>query len=182
MQASHAHHHASGKDPEMRTGHGAHRGGHHSYARFGVMLLLSFIAMYGLMYAMVDRWANVHHSLNQAYMAGLMTAPMGLIELALMARMYPDRRRNVAFAAGCVLLGLACWFGIRQQWGIGDRQFLRSMIPHHAGALLMCGEARLHDPDIRVLCRGIIASQQREIDFMTTRLDRDDLPAPPQDR
>lgn len=178
MHAGHAQRHAEDGDPGTHTRHGAHRGNHHPYLRFAVMLLLSFIAMYALMYAMVDRWANVHHSLNQAYMAGLMTAPMGLIELALMARMYEDRRRNFAFAAGCVLLGLACWFGIRQQWGIGDRQFLRSMIPHHAGALLMCEQARLRDPELQALCDGIRTSQQREIDFMARQLDRDDLPAP----
>ena len=29
------------------------------------------------------------------------------------------------------------WILIRQQAAITDRQFLRSMIPHHAGAILM---------------------------------------------
>lgn len=40
------------------------------------------------------------------------------------------------------------------------------MIPHHAGAILMCGEASLSDPRIQQLCRGIIQSQQSEIDQM----------------
>jgi hypothetical protein len=39
---------------------------------------LSFISMYVLMYAMVDRFANVYPNFNQFYMAGLMTAPMVL--------------------------------------------------------------------------------------------------------
>ncbi len=30
---------------------------------------------------------------------------------------------------------------IERQAGIGDRQFLRAMIPHHAAALLMCEKA-----------------------------------------
>ncbi len=59
------------------------------YVRLGAMLVLSFLAMYALMYAMVDRWQNVHNNLNQAWMAGLMVAPMLVIELALMWRMYP---------------------------------------------------------------------------------------------
>ena len=49
---------------------------------------------------------------------------------------------------------------------MGDRQFLRSMIPHHSGAVLMCREASIDDPKIRQLCEGIIASQTSEIDQM----------------
>jgi hypothetical protein len=48
------------------------------------MAALSFIAMDILMYAMVDRPANVFPNLNQAYMADLMTAPMVIIELLVM--------------------------------------------------------------------------------------------------
>ena len=48
------------------------------------MAALSFVAMYVLMYAMVDRVANVHPNLNQLYMAALMTAPMIVLELVLM--------------------------------------------------------------------------------------------------
>lgn len=46
------------------------------------MTLLSFAAMYVLMYAMVDRFGNVFNNVNQVYMAGLMAAAMVLIELA----------------------------------------------------------------------------------------------------
>jgi len=56
------------------------------------MALLSFLAMYGLMYAMVDSAANVYPNLNQLYMAGLMTVPMVLLELALMGSMYDTRK------------------------------------------------------------------------------------------
>ena len=38
-----------------------------------------FAAMYALMYAMVDRFANVYASFNRVYIAGLMAAPMALI-------------------------------------------------------------------------------------------------------
>ena len=40
-----------------------------------MMTVLSFIAMYALMYAMVDSFESVYANLNQVYMAGLMTAP-----------------------------------------------------------------------------------------------------------
>ena len=42
------------------------------YLRLLTMSVLSFISMYVLMYAMVDRFGNVYPNLNQFYMAGLM--------------------------------------------------------------------------------------------------------------
>ena len=140
------------------------------YRSLLLMAVLSFAAMYVLMYAMVDRLANVHANLNQAYMAALMAAPMVLVELALMRAMYRDRRANAILAAvsGVVLAG--AFLLIRTQAGIGDREFLRSMIPHHGGAILMCEQASLEDPEIRELCERIRAGQQAEIDWMKAKL------------
>jgi uncharacterized protein (DUF305 family) len=61
---------------------------------------------------------------------------------------------------------------IRQQAAIGDIQFLKSMIPHHAGAILMCNEASIGDSQIEELCKGIVAGQQLEIDLMKAVLDK----------
>ena len=149
-------------------GIGSHAKGH--YGRLLAMVGLSFIAMYVLMYAMVDAFSNVFNSINQAYMAGLMAAPMLLVELALMSGMYPDKAKNMALAAIAVVVMLGCWFGIRQQAAVSDQQFLRSMIPHHAGALLMCRQNRLKDPDLQQLCKEIIRSQKSEIDLMKSKL------------
>lgn len=134
------------------------------------MTVLSYVAMYVLMYAMVDTPGNVFNNINQVYMAALMASPMLLIELVLMRAMYPNRRLNVVLATGAVIVMLVCWFGIRQQAGVSDRQFVRSMIPHHAGALLMCRQNRLTDPELQQLCRDIIASQEREIGLMKSKL------------
>lgn len=140
------------------------------YGRLMAMIALSFVAMYILMYAMVNRFDNVFNSINQAYMAGLMAAPMLLIELALMRRMYPNRRLNLLFGASAVVVMVLCWVGIRQQAGVSDQQFLRSMIPHHAGAVLMCTRNQLEDPDLQNLCREIVTSQQSEIERMKAKL------------
>jgi uncharacterized protein (DUF305 family) len=59
---------------------------------------------------------------------------------------------------------------IRWQTGVGDRQFLRSMIPHHAGAILMCEQAPIQHPEVKKLCGDIIKGQQAEIDQMKARL------------
>ena len=140
------------------------------YRRLAAMMVLSFLAMYALMYAMVDQFANVYGSINQFYMAGLMAAPMLIIELLLMAKMYPDRRLNLIFGIGAVVFMLLCWLGIRGQWGVGDRQFMRSMIPHHAGAILMCEKTHVSDERLQKLCADIVASQRAEIAQMKTML------------
>lgn len=150
--------------------HSMHDGGH--YGRLLAMMILSFLGMYALMYAMVDRWANVYGNVNQFYMAGLMAAPMLVIELLLMAKMYPNRRWNLMLGAGALVFMAACWFGIREQAAVTDRQFIRSMIPHHAGAILMCEQNRLQDPALRRLCDDIVQSQRAEIAQMKVLLEK----------
>lgn len=136
------------------------------YVRLGIMALLSFAAMYFLMFAMVDRLDNVIMNYNQVYMAALMAAPMVLIELLVMTSMYRSGYRNVVIGLVAGAVGILSFVMIRVQTGIQDRQFARSMIPHHASAILMCNEARLADTVLRELCfgrNGIVASQEREI-------------------
>ncbi|GGL44552.1 DUF305 domain-containing protein [Caulobacter rhizosphaerae] len=157
----------------MEKGHSQEhhaQGRHRPYLRLAVMTILSFVVMYGLMYAMVDKASSIRPNLNQAYMAGLMTAPMVVLELLLMSMMYPKTRLNHALIGAGLVLGLVCFVAIRQQWLIGDREFLRSMIPHHSGAILMCGKAPVRDPQIRALCAAIIKGQQAEIDQMDAML------------
>jgi hypothetical protein len=153
-----------------RAAHGSH--GRKPYLLLLSMAALSFLAMYALMYAMVDRFDNVIANWNQVYMAGLMTAPMVLLELLLMRSMYPSKKVNAIVAAVSVVAGLGCFVLVRRQGGIADRQFLKSMIPHHAAAILMCEQADLSDSEIRELCESIRAGQQAEITQMKAILER----------
>jgi hypothetical protein len=152
---------AHGHAPARELGHSP--GGRGHYGRLAAMAGLSFIAMFVLMYAMVNAFSNVVININQFYMALLMTAPMVAIEIVLMSAMYHNRKLNLAIVAGSVVVLAACWFGIRKQAAVGDSQFLRSMIPHHGGALLMCEEASITDPRVKDLCERIRESQTREI-------------------
>jgi hypothetical protein len=157
----------------------AHSGGSHAtaahsgrshYRRLLIMTALSFVAMYVLMYAMVNVAGNALPNLNQFYMAGLMTAAMVVIELVLMGDMYRSKTVNVSIGAAAVGALVVMWLFIRWQVAISDREFLRSMIPHHAGAILMCEKASIRDAEIRRLCEGIVSSQQAEIDQMKAKL------------
>jgi hypothetical protein len=136
---------------------------HNPYLRLLEMGLLSFAAMYLLMYAMVDAPANVYASINQVYMAGLMTAPMIAIELLLMRDMYGNRKWNTVILAASLGALVLFWACIRGQAAVGDGQFLRSMIPHHGGAVLMCRNAAVTDPAVKELCGRILESQLAEI-------------------
>lgn len=161
-------HQTSSTDAHQAKGHASNN---MHYRHLGIMTALSFVAMYFLMYAMVNALDNVYMSFNQVYMAGLMAAPMVLIELGVMRAMYKDKRLNALFAGAAVGAGVVFFLFIRGQTAIGDRQFLRSMIPHHAGAILMCNEASIRGANVRRLCQNIVSSQQSEIDQMKIMLD-----------
>ena len=77
--------------------------------------------------------------------------------------------------AVALVLGITLLLVNRSQALISDVSFMKSMIPHHSGALLMCKEASLRDPELRALCYGpggIIESQTREINQMKAILER----------
>ena len=141
----------------------------HHYKMLAVNLLLSLLIMYFAMFAMIWAWSEFVQNINFFYMALVMWAPMAIVMMLTMKSMFTNARLNlvlyVAFAAVFVL-SLAA---IRAQGLVGDRQFLRSMIPHHSGALLMCNRSAIRDAEIRDLCfgpNGIIESQTREIEQM----------------
>jgi hypothetical protein len=158
------------QDHHSKTGHG--RGRENHYRHLYLMAVLSFVAMFILMYAMVDQFSNVFVNLNQAYMAGLMASPMVIIELVVMRAMYPNRRLNAIILGASVFLLVLFWILIRQQTAIGNSQFLRSMIPHHAGAILMCEQLQADDAEIKQLCGAIIKSQNQEIAQMKAKLEQ----------
>jgi len=102
-------------------------------------------------------------------MAGLMAA-MVVIELVVMRAMYQNGKLNALLIAGSVIAGILFFVFIRQQTAVADGQFLRSMIPHHSGAILMCREASLQSSELVKLCQSIITGQQQEIDEMNALL------------
>ena len=142
------------------------------YPQLAIMAVLSFVAMYILMYSMVNTLGDVYNNLNQFYMAGLMAAPMIVIELVVMRAMYHNAKLNRLITGASVIVGTLLFVFIRQQAAVGDRQFIRSMIPHHSSAILMCEQASLQDAEILKVCEAIVSSQQQEIDQMNAILRR----------
>ena len=140
------------------------------YVNLFLMSAFSFISMYILMYMMVDSYANVYSNLNQFYMAGIMTIPMIIIELFLMRSMYNNKKLNILIMSSSIIFFVTLIFFIRKQTAISDKEFLKSMIPHHGAAILMCEQNSLQDPEIKELCKNIMITQKSEIDFMKAKL------------
>ena len=140
------------------------------YKKLALMIVLSFISMYILMYSMVDIFANVIPNVNQFYMAALMTMPMLIIEIIVMGSMYLNRKWNIALLITGGLAAILFFSCIRQQTAVDDKQFLKSMIPHHAAAILMAQKASLQDPEVSQLAKDIIKAQEAEIAQMKAKL------------
>jgi hypothetical protein len=93
-----------------------------------------------------------------------------IIEILLMWSMYHNRTANIAIIIAAAVVLVLSFVFIRQQTAVGDIQFLKSMIPHHSGAVLMCRKANISDPQIKRLCDDIVKSQLEEIAEMKKRL------------
>lgn len=142
------------------------------YLLFAVNMALSLAVMYLVMFAMIDGWQDFRNNLNTFYMALAMVAPMGVLMLATMGHMYRRKRLNLVLHAGFIVLFVAALAAIRMQSLIDDREFIRSMIPHHSGAILMCREADLADRELIDLCGSIVEAQRSEIEQMEAIRDR----------
>jgi uncharacterized protein (DUF305 family) len=144
------------------------------YTSLAVQTVISAVIMYLVMFVMIDRLADFYNNLNMFYMTLMMVAPMVVIMILTMNHMFRSRIANMFTISAFAVVFFGSYALIRTQTTIGDKAFLRSMIPHHSGAILMCQAARLSDPEIIKLCREkIIPSQQEEINQMKRILGRD---------
>ena len=144
----------------------------HSYRNLAFELILDFVIMYLVMYTMIATLDHFYFNLNNVYMTLMMVAPMTVLMLVLMRSMYQNKRVNWAIGLGAVVVFATSFYGMRTQAAIGDKELIRGMIPHHSGAILMCEQASLTDPEVVALCRDIREAQAREISQMEAILAR----------
>ncbi|MDX3926514.1 MAG: DUF305 domain-containing protein [Shinella sp.] len=136
------------------------------YPRFALMIAVSTVIMYGLMYLNTYALDHVYFSETRAFMALIMGAAMAAVMLLFMRRMYVSRRANVpVLLAALVAFCGALWL-VRSQATIDDVSWMKAMIPHHSIAILTSERASLEDPRVRELAGRIIETQRREIDEM----------------
>ena len=142
-----------------------------SYRSLALQTAISGVIMYLVMFVMIDQLSSFYNNLNMLYMTLMMVAPMVVLMIVAMRDMFPSKRLNVLLLAGSAVAFFGSFALIRTQTTIDDTAFLRSMIPHHSGAILMCEQASLTDRELVSLCRQIIKSQREEIAQMKTMLE-----------
>lgn len=139
---------------------------HNPYARFAAMVAVSTIVMFGLMYLNTYDTDHVFFSQTRAWMALVMGSTMAAIMLGFMTHMLKSKRANVAILIGAAVVFSGSLWLVRSQQTVDDVSYMRAMIPHHSIAILTSSRAGIHDPRVRKLADGIIASQRREIEEM----------------
>ncbi|NDK10213.1 DUF305 domain-containing protein [Candidatus Gracilibacteria bacterium] len=133
------------------------------YGNFAVMMAVSFVSMYFIMFLNIFEISHYYNSITRVYMTLLMIAPMALIMLFFMKDMYNNSKINAAIIASCVVGFTLVFLALRSQFPVGDVQYMKAMIPHHSSAILTSERADIQDPEVRKLADDIIKAQVKEI-------------------
>lgn len=142
------------------------------YVRFGVMILVSTVVMFGMMYLNVFQWDHIFYSQTRLFMALMMGAVMAMIMLLFMWKMYENKKWNLAILAVSVLVFYGSLFMVRSQTAVDDVKWMKAMIPHHSIAILTSTNAAIKDPEVKELADDIIQTQKEEIEKMKEMIER----------
>ena len=142
------------------------------YKKFALTLSINAVLMFFITYAMIDTVDHFYPNINRAYMSLMMVAPMAMVMLFVMRGMYQNAKLNAMLYAAFAGLFIVSFALARTQTPVGNEQFLRSMIPHHSSAILMCQQSAISDREIIELCGEIVKTQKEEIAQMKAILGR----------
>lgn len=143
-----------------------------NYGKLFAIMITSFLIMYGVMFLNTDRFDHVYLSLSRTYMTLLMVLPMPVVMLLIMRSMFPNKKWNIRIITGCMILFVLVLLFLKTQTLVGDRQYLKAMIPHHSSAIMTSKNAKINDPEVRDLSLQIIRSQEAEITQMKNLLEK----------
>jgi uncharacterized protein (DUF305 family) len=143
-----------------------------SYKKFWITLAISFFIMYIVMFLNMDDSSHYHTSLTRIYMALLMVAPMAVVMMLMMGKMYPNRKTNLGIMVAGTLVFIISLVALRTQTPISDVQYMKAMIPHHSSAIMVSKRANIKDPEVKKLSEQIIKSQEEEITQMQNIIER----------
>ena len=133
------------------------------YVRFGIMILVSTVIMYFLMFLNVFQLNHIYFSEMRLLMTLIMGSVMAVVMLSFMWKMYDNKKWNIIILGAIFLIfGVSLWL-VRSQATIDDVDYMQAMIPHHSIAILASERATIEDERVRKLADEIIAAQEREI-------------------
>lgn len=143
-----------------------------SYQKFALMMAVSFVIMYAVMFLNADVFDHVILSTTRTYMTILMIAPMAVSMMLFMWGMYENKKTNYIIIATALVVFIATLTMLRNQTFIADVQWMKAMIPHHSSAIMVSQKAHLQDPEAQKLAQDIIEAQKREIAQMKAMIER----------
>ncbi|HLQ39366.1 MAG TPA: DUF305 domain-containing protein [Tetragenococcus sp.] len=136
------------------------------YLRFIVMIIVSTLVMFVMMYFDVYQLDHIFFSQTMAFKALMMGAGMAIIMLLFMWHMYENKKANLVILVFSVLVFAGSLFMVQSQTAVDDEAWMKAMIPHHSIAIMTSNRAELKDPKVRKLAEQIIEAQEREIKEM----------------
>ena len=142
------------------------------YRKFLLMMGISFVIMYVVMYLNTYELDHVYFSLTRFYMTVLMVTVMAVVMLLLMPMMYPNKTMNGIIMGASLTLFVGALIMVRSQTFVNDTRWMKAMIPHHSIAILTSERANIQDPEVRKLADDIITAQKREITEMQAMIKR----------
>ncbi|MBA5271606.1 DUF305 domain-containing protein [Enterococcus hirae] len=136
------------------------------YWKFLLMIGVSTVIMFGMMYLNVYSIDHLFFSRTRVFMALMMGAVMAIIMLLFMWKMYENKTLNKIILGVSVLVFAGSLFMVRSQTRVSDVTWMKAMIPHHSIAILTSKRANLKDPEVKKLANDIIVAQEKEIEQM----------------
>lgn len=142
-----------------------------NYSRFALILLISFILMYAIMFLNVEEADHIYLNMTRFYMSLLMICAMAVLMIVMMPLMYSDKKANIIIIISSIVVFAFAFIGVHKQFLISDIQYMKGMIPHHSIAIMTSKNAHIKDARVRKLADGIIETQEKEIAEMKAMID-----------
>lgn len=143
-----------------------------SYMRFALMIAVSMVIMFILMYFNTYAVSHIRYSQTRVWMALLMAASMAVVMLGLMWRMFDNRINKIAIVGTSLAVAAGSLWLVRSQATVDDVAYMKAMIPHHSIAIMTSERAHIRDPEVRRLADRILNAQIREIEEMKRLISR----------
>ena len=140
------------------------------YKKLMLTLIISFFIMYLVMFLNITEFSHYYTSITRIYMAILMVAPMAVVMILVMGKMYPNKKMNAGIIMASIAVFILTLAALRTQTPINDVQYMKAMIPHHSSAILTSKKANIQDPDVKKLSEEIIKAQEEEIAEMKAKI------------
>ena len=138
----------------------------HMMSTFTMILISIAAALLSGMWVWADKWNDIRLSINDFYMAFLMTGWMFLLQGIIL--------RQIFYTIIGVILVVASLYAIRFQILVSQDQYLEGMIPHHSMAIFLSKKQIEKSGNNEKILGGlplsIIQGQNKEIEMMKQML------------